>query len=247
MKSHPVLSVLATVVISALTLVAFNLHAEDAAAPAADTAVAAEASTAVLDNETARASYAVGLQMGESLKRSGLALDTAALFAAIEDTLKGRTPALTPEEIKTAMEALQQQMMKEMESKGQKNLDVANEFLAKNSKEEGVVQLESGLQYKVVKPGEGEKPKAESKVRVHYRGTLLDGTQFDSSYDRGEPAEFKVNQVIPGWTEALQLMQVGAQYKLFIPPNLAYGAQGNQRIPGNSLLLFDVELIAIVE
>lgn len=136
--------------------------------------------------------------------------------------------------------------MQEMQSQSEDNLKKAEEFLAKNAGEPNVMKTDSGLQYMVMKQGEGEKPVAASTVRVHYKGTLLDGTEFDSSYKRGEPAEFQVGGVIKGWQEALQLMSVGSQYKLFIPPDLAYGPQPRPGIPGNSLLIFEVELIEIV-
>lgn len=232
---------LMSIVIATLTLFgAMDARAEEKAA-----------STAVLETDEARQSYAIGIAFGEqlsqSIKQTGLKVDTASLFAAVDDVMNDRTPAMDEEGIKTAMEQLRTKMMEEMNSRGAKNLEVAKEFLANNAKVDGVVQLESGLQYKVITAGDGEKPGATDKVRVHYRGTLLDGTEFDSSYARNNPAEFQVNQVIPGWQEALQLMPVGAKYQLFIPPDLAYGEQGNQRIPGNSLLLFDVELLAIVK
>lgn len=226
---------------------------ETAAVPEETAAPPAEASTAVLESEEARESYVIGLQLGESIKKSGLELDTAALFVAIEDALKGRAPALTQEEMMTTMQALQEKMksqqekmMQEMQSQAEDNLKKAEEFLAKNAGEPNVMKTDSGLQYMVVKQGEGEKPVAASKVRVQYKGTLLDGTEFDSSYKRGEPAEFQVGGVIKGWQEALQLMPVGSQYKLFIPPDLAYGPQPRPGIPGNSLLIFEVELLEIV-
>ncbi|NLV45659.1 MAG: FKBP-type peptidyl-prolyl cis-trans isomerase [Candidatus Hydrogenedentes bacterium] len=275
MKVHRVLTTLTALVFLITAFVSIPACAQDdqaaaTAEPAAATETAAateetaappaEASTAVLESDEARESYVIGLQLGESIKKSGLEVDTAALFVAIEDALKGRAPALTQEEMMATMQALQgkmqkqqekmqkqqEKMMQEMQSESEDNLKKAEEFLAKNAGEPNVMKTDSGLQYMVMKQGEGEKPVAASKVRVHYKGTLLDGTEFDSSYKRGEPAEFQVGGVIKGWQEALQLMSVGSQYKLFIPPDLAYGPQPRPGIPGNSLLIFEVELIEIV-
>lgn len=268
MKVHRVLTTLTALVFLITAFVSIPACAQDdqaaaTAEPAAATETAAateetaappaEASTAVLESNEARESYVIGLQLGESIKKSGLEVDTAALFVAIEDALKGRAPALTQEEMMSTMQALQEKMksqqekmMQEMQSQSEDNLKKAEEFLAKNAGEPNVMKTDSGLQYMVMKQGEGEKPVAASTVRVHYKGTLLDGTEFDSSYKRGEPAEFQVGGVIKGWQEALQLMSVGSQYKLFIPPDLAYGPQPRPGIPGNSLLIFEVELIEIV-
>ncbi len=146
-----------------------------------------------------------------------------------------------------AQEEMQREMMDRQREEGGKNLVAAEAFLAENAKEDGVIVRDSGLQYRVLTEGSGDKPTADSQVRVHYKGTLLDGTQFDSSYDRGEPAQFQAGQVIQGWQEALQLMSVGSKWQLFIPPNLAYGENGRPSIPSNSLLIFEVELLEIVE
>ncbi|HDP34906.1 MAG TPA: FKBP-type peptidyl-prolyl cis-trans isomerase [Candidatus Hydrogenedentes bacterium] len=212
-----------------------------------------EAKKVVLESEADRISYAIGMQMASSLVQNKVDVSVAALLAGMEDMLLDREPALNQEEMQVAMTALQTQMatkqeeiMREMQAEAGKNLEEANAFLTENAKKEGVVVLDSGLQYTVIEQGEGDPPDATSKVKVHYRGTLLDGEQFDSSYDRGEPATFGVNQVIQGWQEALQLMAPGAKWKLFIPPNLAYGEQGNARIPGNSVLVFDVELLEVL-
>ena len=145
-------------------------------------------------------------------------------------------------EMKRKIMAAQQEMRKKT---GEKDLAEGKAFLAENAKKEGVVTLPSGLQYKVLKGGEGVSPGAADNVTVHYRGTLIDGTEFDSSYGRGNPATFRVNAVIPGWTEALQKMKAGAMWQLFIPSNLGYGERSSGRIPPNNVLIFEVELISV--
>ena len=250
MKFHPVLILLAAAFIGFGPLGFSLARAEDPApaeAPATETAPAKEASSAVLDTDTAKISYIIGMRMGEGFKKSKLELDVKAFVAAIEDVIHDRQPAMNEEEMMATEKLFQEKMAAEQKAETTNNLEAAKAFLEENGKKPGVVTTDSGLQYTEVKPGEGDKPQATSKGRVHYKGSLLDGTEFDSSYKRGEPVEFQVNQVIPGWQEALQLMQPGAQYKLFIPPDLGYGDQGNPRIPGNSLLIFDVELLEIVQ
>jgi FKBP-type peptidyl-prolyl cis-trans isomerase FklB len=157
---------------------------------------------------------------------------------------------MTEEEIRQTMMAFQKEMMakqeEQMKKAGEKNKKEGEAFLAENKKKEGVITLPSGLQYKVIKAGQGKKPQASDKVTVHYRGTLINGTEFDSSIRRGQPATFPVSGIIPGWSEALQLMQEGAQWQLFIPPNLAYGERGAGNVIGpNSTLIFEVELISV--
>lgn len=210
-----------------------------------------------LVTESDRISYVVGVQIGDQLSQGGLEINPDLLARGIRDVMEEKELALSDEDLQEAMMALQQKMMEaqaEMQreqmtrqrEEGPKNLAAAEAFLAENGEKDGIVTLDSGLQYRVITPGEGDTPSATSRVRVHYRGTLLDGAQFDSSYDRGEPAEFLANQVIPGWQEALQLMPVGSKWQLFIPPNLAYGEAGRPSIPPNSLLIFEVELLDIV-
>ena len=222
----------------------------------------AEQSNAVtLESELDKISYIIGRQLATSIIQNQLEVNVAAVLKGMDDMLNQTEPVLTEEEMQGAMMALQsiveekqkeaqaerEEMMAERKEEAGENIKKAQAFLEENKKKEGVVELPSGLQYQVIEKGEGDKPEATSKVKVHYRGTLLNGEQFDSSYDRGEPATFGVNQVISGWQEALQLMSPGAKLKLFIPPDLAYGENGNARIPGNSLLIFDVELLEIVE
>ena len=190
-------------------------------------------------------SYVLGLSTGARLRLLETEIDVAALTRGIEDGLKGRKPALTEQE---ATAVLREATLKKQKEMAGKNLKAAEAFLAKNKKGKGVVTTESGLQYLVLKEGDGPKPTPENQVSVHYRGTLLDGTQFDSSYDRDKPAKVPVKGVIPGWTEALQLFKVGGKYRVFIPPGLAYGEEGaGRRIGPNALLIFEIELVKIVK
>jgi FKBP-type peptidyl-prolyl cis-trans isomerase len=161
--------------------------------------------------------------------------------------MAGGATLLSETEMRDALTALQGEMSAKRNAAGDQNLKDGQVLLEKNKAEAGVVALPSGLQYKVLTEGTGPRPKATDKVKTHYRGTLIDGTQFDSSYDRGEPATFGVGGVIKGWTEALQLMPVGSKWKLWIPANLAYGEAGRPSIPPNSTLIFEVELLEIVE
>ncbi len=184
-------------------------------------------------------SYMVGANVAQSLKQFKADLDLKALMRGVEDGLAGKKPILSPEEAKATMQAMQEQATARIKGDGEA-------FLAANKKKEGVVTTKSGLQYVVLKKGDGPKPSADDTVRVHYRGTLIDGTEFDSSYKRGKPVTFRVKGVIAGWTEALQLMNVGAKCKLFIPSALAYGKRGAGRaIPPNAALVFEVELLGI--
>ncbi|MCS6837377.1 MAG: FKBP-type peptidyl-prolyl cis-trans isomerase [Bdellovibrionaceae bacterium] len=199
-----------------------------------------------LDTDAARAGYAIGQQIGNNLKNQQIEADPKAIAAAIEDVQKGNPSRMTPEEINQALIKMQENMSKKQQEEANKNLEEAKKFLEKNKADSSYQVFESGLQMKVEKEGTGPTPGPNDVVRVHYRGTLIDGKQFDSSYDRGAPAEFGVSNVIPGWTEALQKMKVGSKVKLVIPPNLAYGPQARPGIPANSVLLFDVELLEIV-
>lgn len=219
------------------------------AAPAQQPA-AAPANPAKPQSLEDQASYVIGLNIGRNLKSQEVPANPDVVMKGIRDGLSGAQPAMTDEEMQTAMNTFQQQMMAKqqarMQAEGQKNQKAADEFLTTNKAKKGVVTTASGLQYEVVKEGTGATPKATDQVTVHYTGTLLDGTKFDSSVDRGQPATFPVNQVIPGWTEALQLMKVGGKYKLYVPPALGYGERGaGGEIGPNSLLVFDVELLSI--
>ena len=204
----------------------------------------------VLDTTEERLSYGIAFGLGERLKADGVPLDVAAFGLGLQHAFDGTEPLLTQEEIGKEMQAYQenQNAVREasMDAVAEENENAGAAFMMKNAKAEDVVTLESGLQYKVETMGDGPKPTATDTVEVHYRGTLLDGTEFDSSYARGSTVSFAVNQVIPGWTEALQLMPTGSKWQLFIPPELAYGAGGaGGTIGPNATLIFDVELIQI--
>lgn len=202
-----------------------------------------------LKNEQDSASYAIGASIGGNLKQQGAEVNADMLAAGLKDALAGQSK-LTDEQMQTVLMAFQERAMKkqqeEMSKKGEANQKKGVDFLAANEKKEGVKKTASGLQYKVIKEGNGKKPSATDQVTVHYTGTLIDGTKFDSSVDRGQPATFGLNQVIPGWTEGLQLMSEGSKYMLYIPSELGYGANGaGGSIGPNEVLVFEVELIKI--
>jgi len=199
-----------------------------------------------LKSDKGQASYAIGQQIGKNLKAQNIEIDPATLAASMKDALAGKSE-MKEDEIQKAMMKLQETAMKKQQDQAEDNKKKAAEFLEKNKTAADVKTTASGLQYIVMTEGTGATPKKEDTVKCHYTGTLLDGTKFDSSVDRGQPAEFPVAGVIPGWTEALQLMKVGSKYKLFIPPELAYGPSGRPGIPPNSALIFEVELLDIVK
>lgn len=199
-----------------------------------------------LKSDLGKASYAIGQQIGQNLKQQNIDFDADTLAVALKEAKEGKNQ-LSKEQMQEAMMKIQELAMKKQAEEGEKNKKSSAEFLEKNKSAAGVKTTASGLQYIVEKEGTGATPKKEDMVKVHYKGTLVSGEQFDSSYDRGQPAEFPVNAVIPGWTEALQLMKVGAKYKLFIPPDIAYGPSGRPGIPPNSALIFEVELLDIVK
>jgi FKBP-type peptidyl-prolyl cis-trans isomerase FklB len=221
--------------------------------PAAKTGQASGAKSATaLTLKTAKdkTSYAVGLNIGNSMRKDGVDIDPSILVRGLKDALAGGKTLLTDEEAKTAMAALQNDLRKKQEAKmqqvGETNKQEGEAFLAANKTQDAVVTLPSGLQYKVLKEGTGPKPSASDSVVCHYRGTLLNNTEFDSSYKRGQPATFPVGGVIKGWTEALQLMPVGSKWQLFVPSELAYGARGaGANIGPNATLVFEVELLSI--
>ncbi len=200
-----------------------------------------------LSTNEAKASYGVGLQMGQQLASvfNGLSLEAA--IAGINDAFSGKGPQIPGEEINAAFQVIQTQVEAEKQGQAKKFAGEGEAFLADNAKRDEVTVLESGLQYEVITEGDGDTPTAESVVSTHYRGTLIDGKQFDSSYDRGEPAQFPVGGVIAGWTEALQQMKVGSKWKLYIPYHLAYGEAGaGADIGPYQALVFDIELLEIV-
>ncbi len=203
-----------------------------------------------LEDKEHKLSYALGLNFSDQLKKQlGLTIDVDVFVQGFKDGYTGESPLLSPDEaLKILIEMQEEQRAQQQAEKNkmaEKNKKAGEAFLAENMKKEGVVALDSGLQYKVIKAGDGPKPKKTDAVSCHYRGTLLDGTQFDSSYDRGQPAQFRVDQLIPGWTEALQLMPTGSKWELYIPSYLAYGARPAGQISPNSTLIFELELIEI--
>lgn len=205
-----------------------------------------------LTTEAQKAAYSIGFNFGSSVSKEVPDIDTEALQRGVQDALKKKQPALTQEQQAEVMGKFQQQLMAQrtarMEAAEKKNSEAAAKFMAENAKKPGVTALPSGLQYQVITNGKGASPKATDRVKVHYTGTLLDGTVFDSSVKRGEPATFQVDQVIPGWTQALQKMKVGDKWKLFIPPELGYGKRGapGGKIEPSMALVFEVELLEVI-
>lgn len=213
-------------------------------------ALAAPKKTPDLKSEKDKVSYILGHQIGSNFKRSSVDVNTDIFVSGLQEALAGKNSSISADEAQKIMTAFQASMQTKMEAKnkeaGAKNQKEGKAFLAENGKKPGVVTLPSGLQYKVIKAGAGASPKADDTVTTHYKGTLLNGTEFDSSYKRGEPATFPVSGVIKGWTEALQLMNPGAKWQLFIPSELAYGARGaGNDIGPDSALVFEVELISV--
>lgn len=216
---------------------------------ALSSAAAVADETKKLESNVQKFSYAIGLQLGDNLRSQGiLDLDVDAVALGIQDYLEGADLKLTPEDVQQAVAAYQQEMMEKRLALAKENREAGESFLEKNRKRDGVVVLESGVQYEVVEKGTGENPSETDVVTVHYRGYLLDGSEFDSSFSRGEPTELEVGQVIAGWQQTLQLMKVGAKWKVWIPSDLAYGLRGaGNKIGPNELLHFDIELIGINE
>jgi len=202
-----------------------------------------------LNTDEQKLGYIIGMDIGKSLRQQGTAVDLDSLIDAISATYKGEELAMTAEEAAAVRQVYVQKrqaaQQEEQAAAGQGNLVEGQKFLAENKVKEGVQTTASGLQYKVLTMGDGAKPAATDTVKVHYRGTLLDGTEFDSSYARNEPISFPLNRVIPGWTEGVQLMPTGSKFIFYIAPELAYGAGGGSPIPPNSTLIFEVELLDI--
>ena len=205
--------------------------------------------TATLETEDQKASYAIGLDMGRSLAPAEGRLDMAAFTQGLKDAMAGEEPRIAQEELQAAVQALgaaiQEEQQRERAELGEKNRSEGAAYLAENGARDGVTTTESGLQYEVLEAGDGPMPAAEDMVTLHYRGTFIDGTEFDSSYERGEPATFGVGGVIPGFSEALQLMPVGSKYRVVIPSELAYGPQGQGEIGPDATLVFEIELLSI--
>lgn len=224
-------------------------HFELAGALLAAALLAGTASAAELETDAQKLGYIIGMDIGSSLKQQGAELDLDSLFEAIRSTYNGEPLAMTPEEAATVREGFISKRRAEAETQrqtqGADNAAEGDKFLLENRVKEGVQVTDSGLQYKVVQMGEGAKPAASDRVTVHYRGTLLNGEEFDSSYSRNQPMTFQLDQVIPGWTEGVQLMPVGSKFMFYIPPSLAYGENGGGPIGPNATLIFEVELLGI--
>lgn len=207
------------------------------------TAVAADSKPST---EKEKFSYTIGFQIGQGFKRDGLVIDTKSMSQAINDVMKDKAPQLSPDEMRSAMEGAQKKLAAARKVKADKAKATGDKFLAKNSKKDGIITRESGLQYKVISTGKGKQPKATDSITAHYKGSLINGTVFDSSYKRGEPATFNVGQVINGWKEILPLMKEGDKWQVFIPSDLAYGERGQGATIGpNEALIFDIELIKV--
>jgi FKBP-type peptidyl-prolyl cis-trans isomerase FklB len=198
-----------------------------------------------LKDQKDKVSYSLGLNIGFNLGRQNISINPDALTAGIKDAIAGK-PQLTTDQVKETMAAFEKDMMEKQKAAGEKNAAEGTKFLEENKKKEGIKTTASGLQYKAIKDGTGAQPKGNDTVTVNYRGTLINGTEFDSSYKRGQPATFPLNGVIKGWTEGLQLMKTGSKYQFFVPANLAYGDRAlGPDIAPNSTLIFDVELLGV--
>ena len=204
-------------------------------------------SSGKVETEEEKVSYLLGYILTENTKKSEAGLQNKAFLQGVKDSLSNQSPALEKQDMENIHRQMQQKaFLKRQKQEGEKHKMEGQKFLEENKKREGVKVTASGLQYEVLKEGKGKKPTAEDKVEVHYRGTLIDGTEFDSSYRRNETITFPLNGVIKGWTEGLQLMTEGSKYKFYIPSELAYGAQGaGEDIPPHATLIFEVELIKI--
>jgi FKBP-type peptidyl-prolyl cis-trans isomerase FklB len=223
------------IAVSLLVLASSLLYAEDAPS---------------LETQKQKESYSIGYQVGLSIKNDQVEVDFNKLVQGLNDAINEKEPLLTNEEMRSLIvarreKAREEQMQKLLEIRA-KNAEEATTFLKENGQKEGIKTTESGLQYKVLQEGDGVTPKEDDTVTVHYRGTFIDGKEFDSSYSRGEPQTFQANGVIKGWTEALQMMKVGSKWQIFVPPSLAYGRGGlGTTIPPNKLLIFEIELLSV--
>lgn len=241
------MGLLALVALSYFGLGAYN---KESTAQAQDNNASGwQTNTAVdLTSEQAKLGYTIGAQIGADLRQGGMQeeIEVNALVQAIKDMLAGGEPQLTSEEMLAAQQAFQLKRQQEYAELAAKNLADGEAFLEQNKTADGIVTTDSGLQYQVVREGKGANPTVSDTVKIHYLGSLLDGTPFDSSYQRNEPVEFPVSAVIPGFSEGLQLMNEGAKYRFVLPSNLAYGERGTEAIGPNSVLVFEVELLEIL-
>lgn len=232
-----------------LTTLTLAILTASSVAMSATTTTAPSTPITTKSNDLAKVGYSFGYMMGEGNKDVVDDLDLDAFAQGFKDSYHDKTPTLTQKEMQTVLLNYQKRKEAEyatkMQELGKKNLKIEQDFLAKNGKKAGVKTTASGLQYEVLKQGNGKSPKSNDLVTVHYEGKLLDGTVFDSSYKRGEPVEFPLDKVIKGWTEGVQLMKEGSKYRFYIPSNLAYGEAGNVGIDPNSLLMFDIELLKV--
>jgi len=203
-----------------------------------------------LESLKEKESYSIGYQVGLSMMRDGVEVDIDILIQGLQDAISEKDPLLSNEETRGIIVARKERareanMQKLLETRA-KNAEESQKFLAENVKKQGIMTTESGLQYKILKAGEGISPESKDTVTVHYKGTFIDGEEFDSSYSKGEPQSFQASRVIKGWTEALQMMKVGAKWKIFLPPRLAYGQKGEgETIPPNKVLVFEIELLSV--
>jgi len=204
-----------------------------------------------VESEKGKLSYAVGWDIGADIARRGTEFDVDSLIAAIRDVVAEKEPKVSPEEMRALLTALQEKVRAEQveafKKLSEENQAAADKFLAANKSKTGIVTLPSGVQYRIIEEGDGPRPGLDSKVSVHYRGSKLDGHEFDSSFARGTPEEFTVNSVLKGWQEVLPLMKVGSTWQIFVPPELAFGARGNPPVGPNEALMFDLKLVEILQ
>jgi len=204
-----------------------------------------------VDSEKGKLSYAVGWDIGADIKRRSTEFDVESLIAAIRDVVADKEPQVTTEEMRTLLTALQEKVRAEQVEQfrvlSEKNQAESEAFLLANKAKTGIVVLPSGVQYRIIEEGDGARPGLESKVTVHYRGSKLDGREFDSSFARGTPEEFTVNAVLKGWQEVLPLMKAGSTWQIFVPPEMAFGARGNPPVGPNEALMFDLKLVEIIK
>lgn len=208
---------------------------------------ATHAQEALLSTDAQKSSYAIGVTTAQSIARQGVQLDFDAYMLGVRDALEGSKPRLTQEQFQTALENASKSVNSRFKEQARSNLEAGRAFMAKNKAEAGVTELSSGIQYKELRKGAGKHPKSSDSVVVHYTGTLIDGTEFDSSRSRGEPATLPLNGVIRGWQEVIPLMSVGSRWQVVIPPKLAYGAKGAGPIGPNETLVFEIELLDIAK